>query len=364
MDAARPPAHDAPQPTPRREARPQLLSIVAPVYNEQEVLGFFEDRVRTVCRQLQQPYELVLVNDGSKDGTLAVISELRGRNDHITLVNLSRNFGKEIALMAGLDHARGDAVVVIDADLQDPPELIGEMIEKWRKGFDVVYAQRERREGETWVKKLTAACFYRLIQNVGPVRIPKDTGDFRLISRKVLEALRTMREYHRFMKGLFAWVGFSSTSITYVRDARFAGTTKWNYWKLWNFSLEGITSFTTMPLHAATYLGATVAVLSFIYGTFFFIKTLLRSDPVQGFPTMIITVLFLGGVQLIALGLIGEYLGRVFNETKDRPLYFVDEVHWSKCADQAETPPESPAAVPADTPRIVRDVAERPDKWT
>ncbi len=317
-------------PAPRREGTPQLLSIVAPVYNEQECLSEFERRVRDVCQNLGQMYELVLVNDGSTDASLSVMGELRARHNNITLINLSRSFGKEIALMAGLDHAKGDAVVAIDADLQDPPELIRKMVEQWQLGFDVVYAQRESRDSETWLKRTTAACFYRVMQMMGPVSIPRDTGDFCLVSRKVLNALKSMREHHRFMKGLFAWVGFRSTRILYRRDPRFAGTTKWSYWKLWNLSLEGVTSFTTMPLRITTYIGALFALLSFSYGMFFLFRTLFRGDPVQGFPTLIITVLFLGGIQLVALGLIGEYLGRVFNETKRRPLYFVDGIRWAE----------------------------------
>lgn len=335
---------------PRPTRQPRLLSIVAPVYNEQECLAEFESRIQSVCRDLGQPYELILVNDGSTDASLGIMCELREWHENITLVNLSRNFGKEIALMAGLDHAKGDAVVVIDADLQDPPELIGEMIEKWHLGYDVVYAQREHRDGETWLKRTTAACFYWVMQGAGPVRIPRNTGDFRLISAKVLDALKTMREYHRFMKGLFAWVGFRSTRILYRRDPRYAGKTKWNYWKLWNLSLEGITSFTTIPLRITMYIGAIVAALSFCYGLFFFFHTLLVGDPVQGFPTLIITVLFLGGIELIALGLIGEYLGRIFNETKGRPLYFVDGVQWAELPASRTSAPEETAA--ADEARL------------
>lgn len=319
-DLGRPPN----RPIPRGEKQPRLLSIVAPVYNEEDVLLAFEARVRAACEALAQPYELVLVNDGSSDDTLNIMHALRLSNPSICLVNLSRNFGKEIALTAGLDRARGDAVVVIDSDLQDPPELVAQMIAKWREGYDIVYARRAARRGETWFKKQTARMFYSVIRRVGPVEIPADTGDFRLLSRRVVDALGSLREHHRFMKGLFAWVGFPAIQILYDRDPRFAGATKWNYWKLWNLCLEGITSFTTIPLRVTTYVGGTVALLSFLYGFFFVLKTIFAGESVQGFPTIIIAVLVLGGLQLMALGVIGEYLGRVFNETKGRPLYIVE----------------------------------------
>ncbi len=321
----------------RFEARPDLLSIVVPAYNEEDVLGALEGRVRAVCEELDQLYELVLVNDGSRDRSLLVMLALREANPNITIVNLSRNFGKEIALSAGLDHARGDAVVVLDADLQDPPELMGRMLGLWREGYDVVHARREAREGETWLKRKTANLFYLLMERIGPVKMPRDTGDCRLMSRKVVDALCTLREHHRLMKGLFAWVGYPSTSITYRRNGRAAGKTKWNYWKLWNLSLEGITAFTTIPLRMTTYVGCAVAALAFIFSVFVIAKKLLFGEPVQGYPTLMVVVLLLGGVQLIALGVIGEYLGRVFNETKGRPLYFVESVRRADLAtkDQA-----------------------------
>jgi glycosyltransferase involved in cell wall biosynthesis len=229
-------------------------------------------------------------------------------------------------MTAGLDHARGEAVVVIDTDLQDPPELIPEMVRLWKEGHDVVYAQRETRDGESWLKKATAHCFYRVIDRVAHVRMPRDTGDFRLLSQRAVLALRQLKEQHRFMKGLFAWVGFSQIAIRYRRDARYAGATKWNYWKLWNFALEGITSFTTAPLRFATYLGLGTAALAFSYAAFVFWKALVYGDPVQGYPSLMIVILFLGGVQLMTLGFIGEYVGRMFNETKGRPLYFTNQV--------------------------------------
>jgi len=319
---------------PREAPGPQLLSVVVPAYNEEEVLEEFERRTRAALTSLSQAYEMVFVNDGSSDGTLALILRLRQANPNITLVNLSRNFGKEIALTAGLDQASGDVIVVIDADLQDPPELIGEMIEEWRKGYDVVYAQRSNREGESWLKKATAATFYGLMRKLGPVRIPPNTGDFRLMSRRVVDALNELREQHRFMRGLFAWVGYPQKAIQFHRDARFRGNSKWNYWKLWKLSLEGITSFSTFPLQLATYFGLIAAVLSFLFGLVIVVKTLIFGEVVQGFPMMMTTIVLLGGIQLVALGMIGEYLGRVFNETKKRPLYFIERVEPSVGAQQ------------------------------
>lgn len=303
-----------------------MISIVVPAYNEQEVLPEFHRRLIDVMSALPYDWEVVYVNDGSRDGTLQVLRELQSRSPHVALVDLSRNFGKEIALTAGIDHAVGDAVVVIDADLQDPPALIPELIEGWAAdGYDVVYAQRIARDGETWLKKITSKYFYRLMQHVGPVAIPPDTGDFRLMSRRAVDALKQLREHHRFMKGLFTWVGFPQKAVRYHRDQRFAGKTKWNYWKLWNLAIEGFTSFTILPLKVASYLGIVVACAAFLFGALIIYRTLVFGDPVAGYPSLMVTMLFLGGVQLIALGVIGEYLGRVFNETKRRPLYIVQE---------------------------------------
>ena len=311
---------------PRKSGEVPSISIVAPAYNEQEVLGEFHRRVTEVMAGLGCQYEIVLVNDGSRDNTLALMYALRERDPHISVVDLSRNFGKEIALSAGLDHTKGDVVVVLDSDLQDPPELIPQMLDIWREGYDVVYGMRTARDGETWFKKATAKYFYRLIKSVSRVDIPKDTGDFRLMSRRAVEALSKLREEHRFMKGLFAWVGFPSSPFLYRRDPRAAGETKWNYWKLWNFALEGITSFTVAPLKVSTYLGMLIAVLALLYAVFVIWKALVYSDPVRGYPSLMTVVLFLGGVQLISVGLLGEYVGRIFNEVKRRPLYLVNRL--------------------------------------
>ncbi len=312
--------------SPAPETAPVALSVVVPCYNEQEVLPAFHARLSAALEDIGLPWEVVYVNDGSRDDTLAVMQQLREADGRVALINLSRNFGKEIALTAGLDHARGSqAVVVIDADLQDPPEVIPELVAAWREGFDMVYARRRVREGETWLKKATAYAFYRLMRYIGgKVALPPDTGDFRLMSRRATDALLRLREQHRFMKGLFAWVGYPSRPVFYDRAPRAAGTTKWNWWKLWNLSLEGITSFTVGPLKIATYLGLATALFAAAYGVLIVVRTLLYGNPVAGYPSLMAVVLFLGGVQLMTLGIIGEYLGRIFNETKGRPLYLVE----------------------------------------
>jgi glycosyltransferase involved in cell wall biosynthesis len=312
--------------SPRPPGSLPSISVVAPAYNEEEVLETFYERVTRVLTDIGAPYEIVLVNDGSRDNTLAMMHAMRARDEHITVVDLSRNFGKEIALTAGLDHARGDVVVVLDSDLQDPPELIAEMLEGWREGYDVVYGVRSQRDGETWFKKVTAKAFYRLISRISRVQIPQDTGDFRLMTRRAVRELSRLREEHRFMKGLFAWIGFPSKPLYYRRDARAAGQTKWNYLKLLNLAIEGITSFTITPLKVATLLGLSVAFLSLVYACYVIWKTLAYGDPVRGYPSLMVTVLFLGGVQLTAIGVLGEYIGRIFNEVKHRPLYLVNRL--------------------------------------
>jgi len=298
------------------------LSVVVPAYNEEEVLSEFHRRLCDVLDKLSISSEILYINDGSNDKTLEVLNTLQ--DSRVAIIDLSRNFGKEIAMTAGLDHAKGEAVVVIDADLQDPPELIPKFIEKWQEGYDVVYAQRTARDGETFIKKATAKLFYRFIQGVSRVKIPEDTGDYRLLSRRAVESLKQLRETHRFMKGLFAWIGYPQIAVSYHRDPRFAGSTKWNYWHLWNFAIEGITSFTINPLKIASYLGLATSIVSFTYILFVIYKTLVFGEPVQGYPSLMIVVLFLGGVQLMSLGVIGEYLGRMFNETKHRPLYLIN----------------------------------------
>jgi glycosyltransferase involved in cell wall biosynthesis len=303
-----------------------VLSVVVPAFNEEAVLPEFHRRTSAVLRELGVLSEIIYVDDGSSDGTMAAMRTLHECDPNVVVVCLSRNFGKEAAMTAGFEQARGEAIVVIDADLQDPPELIGTMIERWHAGYDVVYARRVRRRGDTVLKRLTAHYFYRVIRGVSRVQIPTDTGDFRLLSRKAMDALLSLREQHRFMKGLFSWIGFRQQAVDYERDPRFAGDTKWNYWKLWNYALEGITSFTIAPLKVAMYLGLAVAVLAFIYAAIVAYKTIMFGNSVAGYPSLMVVILFLGGVQLLSIGVIGEYLGRTFNESKGRPLYFVGEL--------------------------------------
>jgi polyisoprenyl-phosphate glycosyltransferase len=305
-----------------------VLSVVVPCFNESAVLPEFQRRLSAVMNGLGLSWDVLYVNDGSRDRTLEVMQALAAADPHVGLLNLSRNFGKEIALTAGLDHARATgAVVVIDADLQDPPEVIPELVAAWQDGIDMAYARRRVREGESWLKRATASAFYRVIGRLGHrVEIPADSGDFRLVSRRALDELLRLREHHRFMKGLFAWVGFPSRAVLYDRAPRAAGKTSWNYWSLWNFAIEGITGFTVVPLKIATYLGLVVAVLALLFGGQLILRTLLFGNHVPGYPSLMAVILFLGGVQLMTLGVIGEYLGRISNETKNRPLYVVERV--------------------------------------
>jgi glycosyltransferase involved in cell wall biosynthesis len=319
MDSAMPDALTRPF---QGDHRPEF-SVVVPAFNEAMGVTAFHQRLAAAMAPLGS-WEAIYVDDGSDDTTRETIELLRFDDQRVGLISLSRNFGKEIATTAGLDHARGEVVIVIDADLQDPPEVIPELVAAWRLGFDMVCARRRARDGETLFKKLTAHVFYRLMRHTGRVKLPRDTGDFRLMSRRVVDAIRQLREQHRFMKGLFAWVGFPTTTVLYDRAPRHVGHTKWSYWRLWNLALEGITSFTVMPLTIATYLGLAVALLSVAFGTQVIVKTLLFGNPVAGYPSLMTVMLFLGGVQLMTLGVIGEYLGRIFNETKQRPLYLVE----------------------------------------
>lgn len=314
----------------------ESISVVVPVYNEEEVLVEFHRRLGAALDAAATSAEIIYVNDGSRDASMARLADLHAADPRVAVVDLSRNFGKEIAMSAGLDHAGGDAVIVIDADLQDPPELIPEMIRAWREGNDIVLMRRRNRAHESWLKKATARAFYRAIGRIGSIDIPEDVGDFRLLSRRAVLALRRFPERSRFMKGLFAWIGFPCREIEYDRDGRFAGDTKWNYWRLWNFALEGITSFSVTPLKLASYVGVVTSLVAFAYGGYFVVKTLLFGDVVRGFPTLIAVVLFLGGLQLMALGIIGEYLARMFIEVKQRPLYLV----------QRRLPPARPLATP------------------
>lgn len=303
------------------------LTVVVPAHDEGDGLREFHARLAAVGAGLDLAWKVVYVDDGSRDDTWAVMESLRAADAHVATLRLSRNFGKELAMTAGLDLADTDAVVVIDADLQDPPELIPEFVRCWREGYDLVYGTRSSRAGESRFKRFTSAAFYRVMERMSATPMPRDTGDFRLLSRRVLAALKQVRERQRFMKGLFGFVGFRQRAIVYQRDPRYAGTSKFNYWRLWNFALEGITSFSTAPLRLATYVGVLTAFAAFVFGIFVLGKAMLYGDAVRGYPTLMLVILFLGGVQLMALGMIGEYLGRLYMEAKQRPLYFIDEQH-------------------------------------
>lgn len=303
------------------------LTVVVAAFNEADTLPLLHPRLAAVLDGLAGDGiegHLLYVDDGSRDGTWAVLEALAAADPRVSALRLSRNFGKEAALTAGLDHVRAGAALILDADGQDPPELIPQFVAKWREGYDDVHGTRTARDGEGWFKRATAHGFYRVMQRLSKTPIPADTGDFRLLSPRALAALRRLRERHRFMKGLFGWVGFRQVAIPYRREARLAGRSKFNAWKLWNFALEGVTSFSTAPLRVATYLGLLTAALAFVYAAWIVIKALLWGDPVAGWPTMMTVILLLGGVQLMALGMIGEYLGRLYEESKQRPLYLLD----------------------------------------
>ena len=301
------------------------LSVVAPCFNEEGVLHELYRRISQVLDGSGVTWELVLVNDGSRDRTPEIMRELHAQDERVKVVDFARNFGHQIAVTAGMDYARGDAVVLIDADLQDPPELILEMLARWREGYEVVYAIRAERKGETWFKEFTAKMFYRIIYKITDINIPMDTGDFRLMDRKVVDALKTMHEKHRFMRGMSVWVGFRQTGVTYVRAERYAGETKYPLKKMLKFAMDGITSFSYFPLQVATYFGFAAALLA-VLGIFVtIILRLSGSHAFFGQATTLVSVLFLGGVQLICLGIIGEYLGRIYDEVKGRPLYIVRE---------------------------------------
>jgi len=302
----------------------QVVSIVVPAFNEEAVIEQSYRRLKAVGESLAPlDYELIMVDDGSRDATWARLQQLAAADRRLRVLRFSRNFGHQVAITAGIDHARGDAVVVIDADLQDPPEVIPEMVAQWRAGYDVVYGVRRSRKGEGPVKLATAALFYRLLNRVTSVEIPVDVGDFRLLSRRAADQLRAMREKDRFVRGLVAWIGMRQTGVSYVREARFAGETKYPWRKMLRFAIDGMTSFSTLPLRFATWLGFLASLLAFAYLATVFVQKLLGIT-VQGWATIMVAMLFLGGVQLVCLGIIGEYIGRIFNEIKQRPLYIID----------------------------------------
>lgn len=313
------------------ENEKKLITILVPAYNEQEVLHMLYERLQKIMdSNAKYDFEILLINDGSKDKTLSIMEDLRKKDKRICYLNLSRNYGKETAMIAGLDYSKGDAVIIIDADLQDPPELIPEMIKYWEQGYDDVYAKRNSRKGETWLKKFTSKMYYKTLQNVTKIEIQKDTGDFRLLDRRCVEALKSIRESQRYTKGLFSWIGFNKKEILYDRDPRAAGSTKWNYKKLIDLSIDGLTSFTTAPLRWSAVIGLLVSIIGFFYMIYIIIKTIALGVDVPGYASTMVVILFLGGIQLIVLGVIGEYLGRAFYETKGRPLYFVDKYNDKK----------------------------------
>lgn len=304
------------------------ISLLIPAYNEEPVLDHLYTRLGKLANENKNyDFEFLFINDGSRDKTLQMIKDFAEIDQRVSYINFSRNFGKEIAMIAGFDHVTGDATIVLDADLQDPPELIPKMIELWEQGYDDVYAQRRTRAGETWFKRTSAHIYYRLLQRLSNVPIQKDTGDFRLLDRRVIEALKLFRESERNGKGIFSWVGFNKKELLYDRDERVAGSTGWSTLGLINLAINGITSFTTAPLRISTILGTIISIGAFIYLAFLVIRTLFFGVDLAGYPSTMAVILFLGGVQLLSLGIIGEYVGRIFNETKNRPLYLVEEYH-------------------------------------
>ena len=305
----------------------KLVTIIIPAYNEEKVLPKLFIRLDKLSQnESNYLFEFLFINDGSKDSTMKLISEKSTIDNRISYINLSRNFGKERAMLAGFDYAKGDAIVIIDADLQDPPELIPNMISLWEEGYDDVYAKRESREGETWLKKATSKWFYSILDKISSIEIQRDTGDFRLLDRRAVEALKTLRESNRYTKGMFSWVGFKKKEITYKRDPRAAGETKWNYFKLFNLAIEGITSFTTSPLRISFIFGLLISIVAFFWILYLLIRPLFGVPTGGGYSSLMSVILFLGGVQLLAIGIIGEYIGRIFIETKNRPVYLIQDL--------------------------------------
>ena len=301
------------------------ISIVCPFFNEENMVDLFMKEITAVVNELNKPFEVVCVNDGSTDNTLAKLLQAKEDYPNMKIINFSRNFGKEAALTAGLDYAKGEMIIPIDADLQDPPELIKDFISYWEKGYDVVVAKRVDRSTDSIAKKITAQLFYKFHNKIAQTKIPDNVGDYRLITRKVLNAMQELRENQRFMKGIFAWVGFKTATVEYKRDNRKAGKTSFNGWKLWNFALDGITSFSNIPLRIWLYIGTLISFLTFLYGSFIILRTLILGVDVPGYASLLTVILFLGGIQLIGIGALGEYIGRIYMESKRRPLYIVED---------------------------------------
>jgi polyisoprenyl-phosphate glycosyltransferase len=301
-----------------------FISLICPCYNEQEMIGYFLSSVTPILESFEKPYEIIFINDGSRDNTFNVLLDAKKHYPHIRIINLSRNFGKEAAMTAGLDVCQGEVLIPIDVDLQDPPELIKDFIREYENGYDVVVAKRVDRTSDSLAKKLSAAYFYKLHNKISQVTIPDNVGDYRLMSRKVVAELQKLPENQRFMKGIFAWVGFKTAVVEYTRPARKAGTTSFNGWKLWNFALDGITSFSTVPLRVWLYMGMIIAFLAFIYGSIIIVKTLIYGIDSPGYASLITIILFIGGIQLMGIGILGEYIGRIYMESKRRPAYIIE----------------------------------------
>ena len=307
------------------------ISIIIPAYNEEESLPMLRDRIEKLMDSMKNyEFEILFVNDGSKDRTIEIIKKRREEDTRFNYVDFSRNFGKEIAMIAGLDYATGDCVIFMDADLQDPPELIPELVKYWEQGYDDVYAKRRSRKGETWLKKFTSKMYYKVLQKTTRIEIQKDTGDFRLLDRRWVNALKKLRESERNTKSMFSWIGYKKKEVLYDRDPRIAGTTKWNYIKLIDLAIDGITSFTTSPLRLSTYIAIPTFLVLFVYFIYVIVKCFVIKQAIQAFQAIILLILFFSGVQILLFGIVGEYLGRIFNETKNRPLYLVNEYNGEK----------------------------------
>ena len=307
------------------------ISIIIPAYNEQESLPILYERLTKLMDSMENyQFEVLFINDGSKDKTIEIIKELRQKDERICYVDFARNFGKEIAMIAGLDYATGDCVVFMDADLQDPPELIPELVKYWEQGYDDVYAKRRSRKGETWLKKFTSKMYYKVLQHVTKVEIQEDTGDFRLLDRRCVNALKKLRESQRNTKSMFSWIGYNKKEVLYDRDPRVAGSTKWNYVKLMDLAIDGITSLTTSPLRLSTFIAIPTFIVLFVYFVYVIAKSFIIHEAIQAFQAIILLILFFSGIQILLFGIVGEYLGRIFNETKNRPLYLVNEYNGKK----------------------------------
>lgn len=301
-----------------------LYSIIVPVYNEEETLLEFYRRIRAVCDSLDADYEIVFINDGSEDYSLEILRGFQKENSRIKILSFSRNFGHQAAIIAGIDHVSGDAVLIIDADLQDPPEVFPQLIEKWEEGYSVVYGQRSARKEETVFKKATAAVFYKILKWMTKYPIPENVGDFRLIDKKVVMALRTIREQHRFMRGLVSWVGFTQGKVAFVRDPRYAGETKYPFKKMLKFAIDGITSFSVIPLRATIYLGFFIVVITIVFSIWALVARFIFHTTIPGWTSLMVAISFFGGVQLLMIGVLGEYIGRIYEEVKKRPLYIIE----------------------------------------